>query len=234
MEEDDLVLCTVNKIEGTTVFVSLPDGKAGAITTSEIAAGRIRNLRDYVIPNKKIVCKVLRISQNHIDLSLRRVSSKEKKEVMDKFKQEQTAKSAIRSLLKEKAPEVEKKILADYSSLSEMLLGSKEDEKLIDKYFPEEVHEQIRKLTQKKRRGIEIKKIIKLKCLASDGLNKIRKILDLKDEKVTITYLAAGKLQVTLKADDYKTGNHKIDEIIETLEKKAKENSCEFSAEDKK
>ena len=57
------------------------------------------------MPNKKIVCKVIRVSVNNIDLSLRRVSAKEIKEVMDKYKQEQTARSAITQILKEKEKE---------------------------------------------------------------------------------------------------------------------------------
>lgn len=95
MEEGDLILCTVSRIEHTAVFVTLPSGEQGTIVLSEIAPGRIKNIREYVMPNKKIVCKIIRISGNNIDLSLRRVSAKERTEVMDKYKQEQTAKSAF-------------------------------------------------------------------------------------------------------------------------------------------
>jgi len=54
-EEGDVVLCTVEKIEGTVVFVNI-DGtnKQGTIITSEVAPGRIRNIREYVVPKKKI------------------------------------------------------------------------------------------------------------------------------------------------------------------------------------
>jgi translation initiation factor 2 alpha subunit (eIF-2alpha) len=73
LEEGTVVLCTVTKIVGTSVFVKLDDyNKEATIITSEIAPGRIRNLRDYVVPNKKIVCKILRIdNKGQIDLSLR-------------------------------------------------------------------------------------------------------------------------------------------------------------------
>ena len=76
LEEGDVVLCTVERIVGTIVFVRIKGDGEGSITMSEIAPGRIRNLRDYVVPKKKIVCKVLRISPNrNTDLSLRRVTS---------------------------------------------------------------------------------------------------------------------------------------------------------------
>ena len=73
LEEGEIVLCTVDKIIGTTVFVKIEGNGEGTITTSEIAPGRIRNLRDYVSPGRKIVCKVLRVDVNKISLSLRRV-----------------------------------------------------------------------------------------------------------------------------------------------------------------
>jgi len=72
LEVGDVVLCTVDKIAGTVVFVKIDRNGEGNIITSEIAPGRIRNLREYVVPKKKIVCKILRISPNgNINLSLR-------------------------------------------------------------------------------------------------------------------------------------------------------------------
>ena len=89
LEEGDIVLCTVDRIVGTNVFVKIDSEqeKEGVIVFSEIAPGRIRNIRDYVVPKKKIVCKVLRISGDRIDLSLRRVTQKEQKELKEKYRQ---------------------------------------------------------------------------------------------------------------------------------------------------
>src|SRR3990167_9513413 len=103
LEEGQIVMCTVMKIVGTTVFVNLDNyNYEGTIITSEIAPGRIRNLRDYVIPGKKIACKILSINYNNINLSLRRVTLKEKKEVMEKYQKEKNSLSILKSVLKEK------------------------------------------------------------------------------------------------------------------------------------
>src|SRR3989344_7448069 len=106
LDVGDVVLCTVDRIVGTVVFVKIDSiGKEleGGIILSEIAPGRIRNLRDYVVPKKKIVCKILRISGDRIDLSLRRVSLKEKKEILEKESQEQSYQSVFKSVLGSKA-----------------------------------------------------------------------------------------------------------------------------------
>ncbi|MBI2043960.1 hypothetical protein HYT24_01195, partial [Candidatus Pacearchaeota archaeon] len=114
LEIGDLVLCTVDKIERTTVFVKLSvNGKEtdGSINFSEIAPGRIRNIRDYVVPKKKIVCKILRITPaGNIELSLRRVSQKEAKEVLGKEQQGKSYLSMIKSVVGERADNIIKDI----------------------------------------------------------------------------------------------------------------------------
>ncbi len=228
------MLCTVKEIERTIVFVELPSKEKGTIVISEIASGRIRNMREYVVPNKKIVCKVLRVSQGHVELSLRRVSSKEEKEVMDKFKQEQTSKSALKSILKENYEQINEQILQDYPTLFDFLANARENEKILEKYIPSEFHQQVKKLTEKKKKFVEVKKILKMKCLQSDGVNKIKEILDIRDENIRTTYLSAGEYQLTFKGEDYKTLNKKVQTILDEIEKKAKISSCEFAIEEKK
>jgi len=114
LEVGDLVSCIVDRVVGTVVFVRLNvEGKEveGSIVFSEIAPRRIRNIRDYVVPKKKIVCKVLRISQSgNIDLSLRRVTLKERKEVLEQEQQEKSYTSIVKGILGEKAEELIKKI----------------------------------------------------------------------------------------------------------------------------
>ena len=103
LEEGDLVLTTVDRIIGTSVFVKLENGDEGCIVFSEIAPGRIRNIRDYVFPQKKIICKVLRISGDRIDLSFRRVTPKDQKDFKDRQKFEKSYESILKNILGEKA-----------------------------------------------------------------------------------------------------------------------------------
>jgi len=108
LDVGDVVLCTVDRIVGTTVFVMIGDNNRteGSIIVSEISPGRIRNLRDFVTPKKKIVCKIIRINQGNIELSLRRVTSKEKKEVIDNFKQDKRYQSILKTSVGDKAESI--------------------------------------------------------------------------------------------------------------------------------
>jgi translation initiation factor 2 subunit 1 len=226
--EEGLVMCIVDRIESNTVFVKLENGKEGTLIISEIAPGRIKNLREYVVPNKKILCKVLRVQGDHINLSLRRVSSKERKDFMESYNQELTLKSAFKQVLKDKSNETQEKIKEKFSSLKEYVENAKQNSDLIKEYIPKEFQELIEKIINKKQKDIEVKKTIKVKSLAPDGLIKIKNIFSTKAETIKITYLAAGLLQIKSKAEDYKKAEQKLSALIQELEKRAKQNSCEF------
>ena len=103
LEEGQIVLCTVDTIVGTSVFVKIEGYGEGTISTSEISPGRIRNLRDFVVPGKKIVCRILNIKGDKIYLSLRRVKQQEKKELLDKLSKEKSFTSIIRTVVGKEA-----------------------------------------------------------------------------------------------------------------------------------
>jgi len=234
MEEGNLVLCTVKKVTNTITFVELPDGNEGTIVSSEIAPGRIKHMRAHVVPNKKIVCKILKIEGDHIQLSLRRVNSKEKKDVMQKFKQAQAINVAFKQILGEDEKQVKEKILENFESLKEFTKAARNDESIIKQYIPEEKVEAIKKVAEKRKGRQELKQNIKIKCLEDDGVRRIKKIFDLKDDNMIVSYISAGNFKLKLTVEDFKTGKRRMTEILEELEKRAKENNCEFfSSEDK-
>ncbi|MBI2673100.1 S1 RNA-binding domain-containing protein, partial [Candidatus Woesearchaeota archaeon] len=98
-EEGELVLCTVKKILPHSVFVNIDDYEnlEGMIHISEISPGRIRNIRNFVIEGKKLICKVLTTNKERqqVDLSLRRVSISLRKEKNQEYKQEQKAEKIL-------------------------------------------------------------------------------------------------------------------------------------------
>ncbi|MCL5018598.1 MAG: hypothetical protein M1416_02410, partial [Candidatus Pacearchaeota archaeon] len=173
LEVGDLVSCIVDRVVGTVVFVRLTvDGKEveGSIVFSEIAPGRIRNIRDYVVPKKKIVCKVLRISQSgNIDLSLRRVTLKERKEVLEQEQQEKSYLSVLRSVLGEKYEEISKKISEKenvFSFLEEAKTNSSALEKIAGKENAKKILEILNAQKNKKKK---IKKEMTITTIKPNG-----------------------------------------------------------------
>ncbi|MDP4039025.1 MAG: hypothetical protein Q8P57_00370 [Candidatus Pacearchaeota archaeon] len=235
LEENQVVLCTVKKIERTTVSLEiegLQDSEATMIF-SEVAAGRIRNIRDYIVPNKKIVCKILRIKGSNIELSLRRVTAKERDEVLERHKKEKTLNSILKPVLKEKTPEVLKKIKEHYE-LSDFLDEARENPEIIEKFVPKSFFPALIKiLSEKKEKDKSVKKTIILKSLSESGIKDIKKILSTKDENTQIHYLGSSKFEIKTTAKDYKTANHSLDNLINYIKENAKKLHMQMEIKEK-
>ncbi len=235
LEEGDIVLCTVDRIIGTTVFVKIHGEKEieGSIVVSEIAPGRIRNLRDYVVPKKMIVCKILKINaEGNIYLSLRRVTQKEQKEVLEEYKQEKSFINILKTILKENADAVIEKIKKEYK-ICEFIGEIKENpsklENMIGKKDAEKIHEIL--IKQKKKNAL-VKKQIRLISTKPNGLEQIKEILG-NLEGVEIKYISAGKYVIQAENQDIKTADNKLKDIISKIEKKIQKQNMEFSVKEK-
>lgn len=235
LEEGQLVLCTVDKILGTTVFVKIDNyDLEGTITTSEIAPGRIRNLRDYVVPGKKIVCKVLSIRGTFVQLSLRRVGINEKKDFLQKVDRERSNKAILKTVLGEQECE---KLLSEISktqTISEFFESIKEDTTILSKYLKKDQAEKIIKILEsKKEKPKEIRQIFRLSSKSNNGILIIKNIISeaCKNINCKISYLAAGKYSLSIEGKDFKEIKNKINSVLEIIEKQAKKQHCEFSVE---
>ncbi len=228
LEVGDIVLCTVDRIVGTIVFVHIEGYGEGSIVMSEIAPGRIRNLRDYVVPKKKIVCKVLRMSDRNIDLSLRRVTLKEKKEVLEKAKQEKSYANLLKGVLKEKAEKIIQEILTE-DSLFSFLTESKENPSELETLVGKEDAKKILEiLNAQKSKKIIVQKKFSLTTVEPNGVERIKKILsDIKD--VEVKYLSAGKYFIKTESENAKEADNQLKEILNNIEKKAKQENISFS-----
>ncbi|MBU0959001.1 MAG: hypothetical protein KKB31_03575 [Nanoarchaeota archaeon] len=232
LEVGDIVLCIVDRIVGTVVFVRIDGNGEGSIITSEIAPGRIRNLRDYVVPKKKIVCKVLRISGDRIDLSLRRVTQKEQKEVFNQEQQEKGHKSILKSVLGEKAKEIIEKITEKerlYDFLEEAKISPEKLEKIIGKPDSKKILEILNK--QKQKTSI-VKKEFNLTTEKSNGISLIKEILE-KIKDADVRYISAGKYSIKTEASDLKKADNMLKETLQEVEKQAKKQGLTFSIKEK-
>ena len=231
LEVGDIVLCTVDRIIGTNVFVRVHLNNKeieGSIVTSEIAPGRIRNLRDYVVPKKDIVCKVLRISGDRIELSLRRVTQQEQKEVKESYKTEKNYENILKSVLGESFKETVKKI-KEKDRLYDFLQNSKENSKQLEKLIGKENSNRIVEIlnAQKSKKAI-IKRDITLISDNPEGIILIKKILG-EIKGIEIRYISAGRYSLRKESEDLKKSDSEMTEIIKEIERKAKTEKIEFS-----
>ena len=233
-EVDEIVLCKVTKIFPNSVFVDLLEfNDSGMVHISEVSPGRIRNLRDYVSVGRQIVCKVLKIDRDrgHIDLSLRRVNTHQRREKLDEIKQELKAESLVQNLSKKlNLPKVKlyqqitEKIFKEYSHLYlcfwDVVSGEVNLEKMgLEKKLAQELQQAI--LDKFKPEKIFIQGTIHLKTYASNGLEKIKESLkSIEDisKTISVSYLGAGKYKLIIEDTDYGPAEETLEEIEDFLE----------------
>ena len=251
-EESDVVVVTVKKILYHSIFAELDeyDKVEGMIHISEIAPGRIRNIRDYVKEGKKIVCLVLKVNKekNHIDLSLRRVPMSLRNKKKEEFKQEIKSEKLLEYIGKELKTDLKgmyKKIglklidhfgllgiafneIAAYGNeaIEELKLPAKESEVLVrivqDKIKPQEV---------------SVSCNLVLQSLEEEGVEDIKKSLQSgealakkKDYKINMIYVSAPKYKIELFSKEYKAAEAALEEVSDAIAKEAKKRKahCEI------
>jgi translation initiation factor 2 subunit 1 len=99
-EVGDLVVASVTRVVDYGAYVKLDEyeGVEGLIHISEIASTYVKNIRVHVREGQKLVLKVLRVSsqRSQVDLSLRRVTGREKSDKMLEWKKVKKADSIIK------------------------------------------------------------------------------------------------------------------------------------------
>ncbi len=96
----DLAIATVKRVVDYGAYVRLDEyeGIEGLVHISEISTTWVKNIREHVREGQKLVLKVLRVDRERaqVDLSLRRVTGREKTDKMLEWKRAKKADSIIK------------------------------------------------------------------------------------------------------------------------------------------
>ena len=239
-EVGELVMATVRRISPYGAYVLLDEfNKEGLLHISEISSTWVRNIRNIVRERQKVVLKVLRVDpeRRHVDLSLRRVSGRERRERTLLWKRGKTAESLLRSIsekLKIPLDEIYKKVGVEiekefgiYEGLEKVAregvdvllkLGIQQD---IAVALAEIAKERIKLPT------VKIQGILELQCTKPNGAILIReallnakKIEGSPGTEVNIYIVSAPRYRIEVSAGNYKEA--------EKMLKRATEKALEY------
>src|SRR3989338_2485067 len=246
-EEDSLVLCTVTNIQYHSVFAKLDIyDKTGLIHISEIAPGRIRNIRDYVTEGKKVICKILKIDREkgHIDLSLRRVNDNQRKMKLNEIKMEQKAEKIVEQVAKHNKLEVEKlydsiakKVFKTYPDLTSVFKEVVQNPGLLEKLgIEKKLADEIEAIVSVrfKPEDITIGGTLKLKSFEPNGVEVVKKALQSAlavDPAIHVTYLGGGSYKLEAVAHSYKEAESLLEKALQpaTAFSKEAKSQAEFA-----
>jgi translation initiation factor 2 subunit 1 len=236
-EPGDLVLASVRRITDYGAYVTLDEyGKEGLLHVSEVSSGWVRNIRDFVREGQKTVLKVLRVDteKEHVDLSLRRVSKRERREKLLSWKRERKAESLLRSVSDKLKMPPEQVHAQTWTLLEEKFGGIYEGlEKaaregstpLTEAGIPQELATTMAEVAKEKIKLplVKIKGKLELQCMKPNGVMHIRdallkalKVDKPEGAKIQVYAVAAPKYAIEVEAEDYKEAERILQEVSET------------------
>ena len=233
-EVGDLVIATVRRITPHGAYVLLDEyNREGLLHVSEISSSWIRNIRNFVREKQKVVLKVLRVDpqKRHIDLSLRRVTGRERREKIFYWKRGKTAESLLRSAseklkmpfeeIYDKAGSIIEKKFGIYEGLEKT---AKEGvEVLLNLDIEKDIAATISEIAKQKIRipMIKIKGTLRLQSTKPNGASVIREALlhaqkiETPGTNINIYIVSPPKYRIEVLAEDYKTAERTLKKATE-------------------
>lgn len=102
---DDYAIAVATKVAPYGAYVILPEynDKEGFIHISEVSSTWVRNIRNHIHENQRVVVKVLQVDtqKKHIDCSLRRVSTEARRAKNNEWKRAQKAEKLLELIARE-------------------------------------------------------------------------------------------------------------------------------------
>jgi len=246
-EENELVIAIIKKIMPYGAICQLIEYNNIEVFLhiSEVAPRWIKNIHEFISEGQRVVAKVHHIDKEkrQIDISLKRVNDEEKRRKLEQVNFKSRAKKLIevafkklktkKITLEEVMAKMEEKYGDAYSCLKEV--AEKGKSVLEDLDLPKPLITQLVEIARKniKKQVIKVDKVVKYFCFGGDGINLVKEGLAkaMKDNKGSIHYLGAPRYKLTVVADDYKTAEKEMAEILKKIDAYAKKNGCVFEVE---
>jgi len=238
-ESGDLAIATIESVMDYGAYANLDEySRRGFLHISEISSARIRNVRDFVRENQKMVLKVLRVDleKGHIDLSLRRVTKRERIEKIKSWKKDRKGEALLHAVAEnaglpiheiyQKAGSILEEKYGLYDGFekavkegSEVLTKLNIPEDLV-KIIVQVAEESIKIKTVKVRGVIEVRSINPngVRCI-QQAFNGAKKAQEAKDAKIEFSVIAAPKYSVEVSADNWKRAEEVLDKVSENVVK---------------
>ncbi len=236
-ESGDLVIATIESVMDYGAYANLDEyNKRGFLHISEISSARIRNIRDFVREKQKMVLKVLRVvpEKGHVDLSLRRVTKRERIEKIKAWKKDRKGEVLLGAVAErvglpvhdvyQQAGVILEEKYGLYEGFEKAL---KEGPEVLTKLnIPEEIAKIIVQVAEERIRIklVKVRGTLELRCMnpngvkcIKDSINDAKKSQKAKDAKIEFSVIAAPRYSVEVSADNWKRAEELLDKVSESV-----------------
>lgn len=218
-EEGELIVGTVYKVLNYGAFAKLEEysGKEAFIHISEVSSGWVKNIRDHVRENQKIVARVLRVNpkKGHVDASLKRIREDQRTKKIQQWKIEQKAEK----FLELSAKTLDKDLDTAYEEVGYNIMdiygdiygafetAADEDEtQLIEEGIPEDWAKAITEIAKNNITPpeVHITGYVDIETYEPNGVDIVREALQAAEsEDITVQCVGAPRYRITVKSTDY-------------------------------
>lgn len=239
----ELVFCTITRITPFAAWCTLDEYEyegqpvEGMIHISEVAGKRVKDIRDFVKPNRQYVTKVVRINyqKGHINLSIKRVSKYDKRQKVESFRKGKRAENileraakGLNKTLDQAYEDVGHKLQEQFGDMFSAFEQENESpgtlaEAGISKKWIDALTEIIKVNFKKKK--VTIKAKLQVSSTEPDGVEHVRKVLSNleKETEAAVTYISAPTYRIQVETLDPKTAEKDLklalDKAMEQIKK---------------
>jgi translation initiation factor 2 subunit 1 len=222
-ENGDLVIVTIESVTDYGAYAKLDEfEKRGLLHVSEISSSWIRNIRDFVREGQKVVLKVLRVDseKGHIDLSLRRVTKRERIEKVMSWKKARKGETLFREVaikvgltVDELYQQAGEKIDEKFGIYEGFEKAVKEGPEVLTKIgVPEKIAVVFAEVGEERIhvKMVKVKGVLEIRCMKPNGVKLIKeafaaaKVEKLRVADVKFYVIAAPKYSIEASAENYK------------------------------
>lgn len=253
-EQREIVIATVREVTSHGAYVTLDeyDDVTGFLHISEIATGWVRNIDRFVKPKQKVVLKVIRVNKTRaeVDLTLKQVSTEEKKAKLMEVKKEERARAFL-EIIKEQCKLSDEQmkeyveIMSDkYPILYDLFeLVAKKGIKAIEGVnLPKEIVDVIEEVSSKiPLPSVEVRGVMEITCSKPNGIEIIREALSSAEGSrggadVSIAYMGAPKYRIMVGAENFKVAEKALRSAIQKIQEgsEKKGGTFKFTREESK
>lgn len=234
-EVGEIVVATVTRIMDQGAYVTLDEYNniQGFLHISEIATGWIRNVEKFLKPGEKKVLLVKRVDprRSEIDLSLKQISSDQKKKKLLELKRKEKEGALIENLKakaglsKADVDKIENILVEKFDSVYDAFseVAAKGVQALEGLGIPEKAVPAIEELSSKMQiPHVEIRGVLELTSIKPDGIDVIKRSLmsamENKKVSVAVTYMGAPKYRIAVTAQNFKDAEKELKPILASIE----------------
>jgi translation initiation factor 2 alpha subunit (eIF-2alpha) len=228
-----IYVCRIKKTLQHGVIVDLGDGKEGFIHISELSKRWVKDIKDVAKEGDQIVCKLIKLEPQSIELSAKRVTDNEKRAALREWSIENRINKILEKSLGNDAVQIKSKIKEKYGSNYELYNTIiKNGEHVLSELKLNKVAvDALKDFVEKTKKKITIKTDLIIQDFSDNGVDNIKKLLlesYPSKNSYSVKYIKAPHYLLTVNAGETKKTIIENKKIIEAMESKSKELGIDF------